>query len=155
MEEIPPPPPRPKHPKKKRKPSSSSSSSSRPVQTSLTLHPSHLYLHLSLHRPPTSTSALLDASTARLHLLAALTQYLGDHGAAVPVDVLALRAEQADVVVRVPAADGVAVVAALAGWVGADVAGGGGVAWRVRGKGEWLAGVSAAGDGQRLFDFGM
>jgi len=117
-----------------------------------TLHPTHTYLHLSLVRtlPATATTAL-DPTTARGHLLVALSQYLGDHGAAIPVDILHI--EKQDVYVRVPVQDGSAVVAALSGWSG--VGGGAGVAWRVKARCEWLSVLVGEGgnDGQALFEF--
>lgn len=111
-----------------------------------TLHPTSTYLHLTLlpSFPVATGTSPLDASTARLHILAALTQYLGDHGAAIPVDILHLEAQ--DVWVRVPVQDGVAVVAALSAWIA-----GRGVAWRIKGRGEWLGALVGGGDGQGLF----
>ncbi len=48
--------------------------------------------------------------------------------------------------VRIPREDGVAVVSAISGWVGAE-----GAAWRIRGKGDWLGAV-VAGSGRNIFD---
>lgn len=48
---------------------------------------------------------------------------------------------------RVPRGDSRAVLAALAGWSGD----GGSIIWRVRGSGEWLGGLIAAGGTEGLF----
>lgn len=61
---------------------------------------------------------------------------------------------------RVPSLDGDRVVGALAAWVGGGDGGvggekgemgGGGVGWRVRGRGEWLGGVLAGAGGRGVF----
>lgn len=49
--------------------------------------------------------------------------------------------------IRVAGEDGTAVVGALGQWVGGAE---GGVAWRVRGRGEWLGRVKGGG-GEELF----
>lgn len=112
------------------------------------------YLHLSLHRsPPFSSSEVpLDAITARTHLTSALQQFLGLTGTAIAVDILKL--ESHDVWLRVPNEDANAVVAAVGGWVG-DAGGDDrtstSLAWRVKGRDEWLSRL-AGGDGMDLFD---
>ncbi|OCK80365.1 hypothetical protein K432DRAFT_425819 [Lepidopterella palustris CBS 459.81] len=107
-------------------------------------NPSWTYLHLSLLPPTTTTSAsttiTLDAITARTLLTPPLVQFLGHTGAAIPFDILKL--EGRDVWVRVPREDAGRVVAGLSGWVGE------GVAWRVKGRGEWLG---AVGGHEELF----
>lgn len=106
--------------------------------------PPFTYLHLSLQTasPPASP---IDNLTARLHLTAALQQFLGLTGAAIPVDILHVRDQ--DVWVRVGREDGDAVVGAVGAWVEA----GEGLSWRVRGRGDWLGAV-VAGGGRGLFD---
>lgn len=97
--------------------------------------------HLSRTRPQDTA---LDEVTAHLHLTAALSQFLGLHGRAVPLDVLKLAGE--DVWVRVPNGDRAAVVAAAGGWVSRD-----GEAWRVKGWSSWDASASGRDAGQDLF----
>ena len=69
-------------------------------------------------------------------------QFLGIHGAAVPVDVLKL--EGSEVWIRVPAEDRSALVAAVGGWVGRA-----GEGWRVMGWSSWSAGAEGGKDGGR------
>ena len=110
-------------------------------------NPSWTYFHLTL---VTSSSIgtkdaqpALDDITVRLHLTSALNQFLGVTGTAIPVDIL--KVEGSDAWIRVPTPDGSAVNEALSGWVGNDVA------WRIRGRGCWLGGLTA-GDEQDIFD---
>ena len=107
------------------------------------------YLHLCLlSSVPTPSSNLpgIDILTARTHLTAALQQFLGVTGTTIPVDFL--KVEGRDVWVRVPRDDGSAIVAALGSWVGTE---GGGVSWRVKGRGDWLASI-VGGNGKELFE---
>ncbi|KAK0253592.1 hypothetical protein B0A54_16978 [Friedmanniomyces endolithicus] len=107
---------------------------------------SYIHLqHLTAHSPATTTTALLDAVTAHLQITAALTQFLGLHGAAIPIDIL--KTEGAEVWIRVPAEDHSAVLAAVGGWVS-----GKGEGWRVKGFSSWDAGARARDSGQDLFD---
>lgn len=107
--------------------------------------PTWTYLHLALHSSPPSSQPM-DPSTARLHLTSALKQFLGLTGEAIPIDFLKL--EDRDLWIRVPRADGAAVVAALSGWVGGSE--GATVGWRIKGKDDWLNRLSC-GDGMDLF----
>ncbi|TKA69154.1 hypothetical protein B0A49_06491 [Cryomyces minteri] len=125
------------------------------VQAQFTIrNPAWTYLHLRLL---TSSSSKLtqpddvDAITFRTHLMSALTQFLGAHGAAIPIDVLKIRA--GEVWVRVPRDDGAAVVAGVSGWVGGGGNGaeGGSLGWRVLGRSDWLASLETEGEGQALF----
>lgn len=86
----------------------------------------------------------IDILTARTHFTSALQQFLGLAGTAISIDFLKVQGK--DVWVRVPRDDSAAFLAALSGWIGHD-----GVAWRIRGKSEWL-GSLVAGDGRELFD---
>ncbi len=130
----------PSQPSKKR-----SHSYSKPQQQAtktLTLrNPTWSYIHLKQFQPP-NTSSTLDALTAHIQITAALHQFLGVHGAAVPVDVLKL--EGSEVWIRVPAEDRSAVVAAVGGWVGKA-----GEGWRVIGWSSWSAGAEGGKDGGR------
>ena len=101
------------------------------------------YVHLQ-HLHSSSTAPDLDAVTAHLHLTAALSQFLGLHGAAIPFDVLKL--EDQDVWIRLPSDDRSALVAAVGGWVS-----GGGEGWRVKGWSSWDANAMGRDSGQDLF----
>lgn len=181
-----PPPPPPSHgrPTRKRRrdrsrnhagpDASDPTRSAQSATTTYRLPPSRWgYLRLrALPAPSAEAAALgpssLDMHTARLRLSAALAQSLGDHGAAIPVDLLALplalpTAAAAmpphgheptpshthtppplatnDVLLRVPRGDGAAVAAAVGAWSGS---GGGGGAWGEGGVG-WV--VVGRGDG--------
>lgn len=92
----------------------------------------------------TSSAPAIDMLTARTYLTSALRQFLGLTGTAISIDFLKLEAR--DVWIRVPREDGAAVVSAVSAWMGAE-----GVAWRIRGKSEWLGGL-VAGNGMELFE---
>lgn len=93
----------------------------------------------------------LDPPTVRLTLLRALSNYLGEHGSAVPVDVLAINSSnpsQPTVTIRVPHQDGKLVAAAIA------ISGQTGLAvdFRLKQQSDWLSGLSG-GDPEDLFEF--
>ncbi|CAF9936809.1 MAG: hypothetical protein HETSPECPRED_010452 [Heterodermia speciosa] len=94
------------------------------------------YLHLTLLSTSPSPPPL-DGLTAHKHLTAALRQFLGITGTAIPIDIL--KVDDGDVWIRVPREDGAAVAAALGNWVDA----GEGVSWRIRGRGQWLGALVA------------
>lgn len=101
-------------------------------------NPPYTYFHLSLQSlalQPQSPQALDDVA-ARSYLFAALQQYLGLTGTAIPIDIL--QVEDRNVWIRVPREDEVAVTAALSQWVGAR-----GVSLRIEARGNWLGGVLA------------
>jgi len=134
------PPPTISQPSKKR-----SHSNSKPqqiaVKTLALRNPTWSYIRLHQFQPPQNSSSL-DALTAHIQITAALHQFLGVHGAAVPVDVLKL--EGSEVWIRVPAEDRSALVAAVGGWVGRA-----GEGWRVMGWSSWSAGAEGGKDGGR------
>ncbi|KAG9943920.1 hypothetical protein KCU85_g8349, partial [Aureobasidium melanogenum] len=100
-------------------------------------NPPWAYLQLSLIT--NSPNYQLDALTAHLHLRAALSQFLGLHGTAIPIDILKLHNN--DVHVRVPREDASALVVAVGGWVGKS-----GEGWRVKNSSSWGVGLhSSAG----------
>ncbi|KAK6440912.1 hypothetical protein LTR95_002868 [Oleoguttula sp. CCFEE 5521] len=111
-------------------------------------NPLWTYIHLSLVSAKFPTSypnyPPLDALTAHLHLTSALSQFLGLHGAAIPIDILELDGQ--DVWIRIPADDRVGFVAAMGGWVGR-----GGEGWRVVGWRSWNADGSGRDGGRDLF----
>ena len=80
----------------------------------------------------------LDATTVRLALLQALTTYLGDHGAAIPIDILKIEhgPQSSDVIVRISRQDREAFAAAVSS-AGNTTR----VALRVKSSSDWLAGL--------------
>lgn len=98
--------------------------------------------HLSAGRR--SNAQAIDAVTAHMHLTAALSSFLGMHGAAVPIDIL--KVEGQDVWIRVPAGDKSAVLAAVGGWTNSS-----GDGWRVSGWSHWDANATGRDAGQELF----
>lgn len=109
---------------------------------SLTLRsPPWSYIHLQQYTQQQAPNPL-DALTAHIQITSALNQFLGLHGAAVPIDILKL--EGSDVWIRVPSGDHSAVVAAVGGWVGR-----GGEGWRVVGWSSWSAGAEGGKDAGR------
>lgn len=107
--------------------------------------PAWAYIHLQHLTARTNTASGLDMVTAHLHLTASLMAFLGLHGSAIPVDILAI--EGHDVWIRIPAEDRSTLTAAVGGWVGA-----GGRGWRVKGWSSWSANVQNHGAGQDLFN---
>lgn len=97
-------------------------------------NPPWSYIHLSLTSPTktfsNSESANLSDVKARSYLQYALSQFLGLHGSAIPIDILKLYGS--DVWIRAPREDASAVVAAVGGWVGKE-----GEGWRVKDWGCW------------------
>ena len=107
--------------------------------------PTFTYLHLTLLSSGSrSVDVPIDILTARSYLTSALEQFLGMTGTAILIDFL--KVEGRDVWIRVAREDGSQVVGALSQWAGKE----GGVAWRVKGRGEWLGSLSG-GDGKELF----
>lgn len=116
------------------------------IQTDFTLrNPLWSHLHLQ-HLYPNSKPAQLavDAVTAHLQLTAALTQFLGLHGSAIPIDILNISG--ADVWIRIPHEDHSALNAALGGWISSK-----GEGWRVMDSSSWDARALGRESGQDLF----
>ncbi|KXT05946.1 hypothetical protein AC578_359 [Pseudocercospora eumusae] len=111
-------------------------------------NPHWVYIRLQhLSAPTRPKQALLDGVTAKLHITAALSSFLGLHGTAIAIDVLKL--EDQDVWIRVPAEDRAAVIAAVGGWTNSSRDDG----WRVKGWSHWSATACGQRDsGQDLFD---
>ena len=105
------------------------------------------YFHLSLIRSGSQweDAPPLDLVTVRAYLTAALQQFLGLTGAAIPIDIL--KVENNDTWIRAPGEDGRAIQGALSQWVGKE----GSVSWRIHSSGAFIGSVSA-GDGSDLFD---
>jgi ribonuclease P/MRP protein subunit POP8 len=112
------------------------------------VHLQHLTSGTTTNQAPGSKQAAdLDAITAHQHLIAALRQFLGLHGAAIAFDITKLSGQE--VWIRLAAEDRSALVAATGGWVSS-----GGEGWRVVGWSSWDAGASRVGraSGQDLFN---
>lgn len=106
-------------------------------------NPPWAYIHLE-HLSSSENKNLLDEVTAQLHLTAALSQFLGLHGAAIPFDIL--KVEGQDVWIRLQTEDRQALVAAVGGWVNAN-----GEGWRVKGWSSWDCNAMGRESGQDLF----
>ncbi|KAL8646956.1 MAG: hypothetical protein Q9226_006634 [Calogaya cf. arnoldii] len=104
----------------------------------------HLVLISSSEVTSRSTDAEVDILTARTYLTSALQQFFGVTGTAIPVDFL--KVDGRSIWIRVPRDDSAVVVSAISGWIGRE-----GVAWRIKGRSEWL-GSLVAGDGSDLFE---
>lgn len=107
-------------------------------------NPPWAYVHLQHLTSSSGNGPDLDPVTAHLHLTAALSQFLGLHGTAIPFDILKL--EEQDVWIRLPAEDRSALVGAVGGWVS-----GNGEGWRVDGWSSWNASAMGRNSGQDLF----
>lgn len=114
-----------------------------PLRT-LPLRPISSYAHLELITPSSPSPPALDTLQAHSYCLAALTRFLGDTGAAVPVDVL--KVEGPRCWVRVPAEDLPAFAAAVTAW-GGTKDDGVDVLFRILGCSDWL-GCLVGGEGQ-------
>jgi len=120
---------------------------------------------------PSSSPQPIDALSARTYLSAALSQFLGLAGTAIPIDILKIENESPDISgqhtvtahsnnvkkcdtvwIRVPREDAAAVAAALSSWVGGSSGSSSAVsvAWRICAKGNFL-GALVAGSGRDLF----
>ncbi|PYH98965.1 hypothetical protein BO71DRAFT_343780 [Aspergillus ellipticus CBS 707.79] len=150
---------------KRKSPSSSTTPAPKTIHFTAR-NPQWTYLKLQLVPQPNtpSTTQPLDPLTARTYLSAALTQFLGLTGTAIPIDILKISSDESEpepgsptiskiVWVRVPRDDASAVVAALSSWIGGSTGGdssAGNVAWRVCAKGNYL-GALVQGSGSDLF----
>jgi hypothetical protein len=96
----------------------------------------------------------VDELTVRSCLLQALSTYLGDHGAAIAIDILSISEDVSSVGTRRPSAyirvaneDAEAVVAGISSFSGSSSV----QAMSVRRSSVWLAPLVAGSDGQELF----
>lgn len=105
--------------------------------------PTWTYLHLK-HISSTTTASTIDETTVSLWIDAALGQFLGMHGRAIPVDHLKLRGQ--DIYIRVPYQDHQAFIASLTNWTGRN-----GDALRTVGWSSWDATAYGRDAGQDLF----
>ncbi|KAE9993574.1 hypothetical protein EG327_004333 [Venturia inaequalis] len=131
-------------PKKRQKPNGSAR-----YHTATLPPPRWTYFHLQLFTSSSSTSkptadeAALDAITVRRYLSAALSRFLGQTGAATPIDILKL--DQQHVWIRVPSDDATAVHEAVSSWASSqgDMGDGTGLRWIIKGRDDWLPTSSA------------
>lgn len=107
-----------------------------PTTTTATARPSYLYLLLS-----SPANQPLDEPTIRLSFLTSLSNALGDHGAAIDVDILSVDRSMNSTIVRVPRSQAESFLMSIATGVGGGL--------RVVRRSEWLQGLQ--GDGQALF----
>ena len=91
----------------------------------------------------------LDPTTVRLSLLQALSTYLGDHGAAISIDILQIQhgSQPSDVIVRVPHDDRDAFSAAISSAGNMSR-----VALRIKSSSDWLSSL-ISGPPEDIFDF--
>jgi ribonuclease P/MRP protein subunit POP8 len=110
-----------------------------PTTATITLrNPPFSYFHLRLTSlEEQAQQQPLDELTIRSYLTAALQQYLGLTGTAIPIDILKVDGAQ-NAWIRVPRDDEVAVTTAVSQWVGSK-----GVNLRIEARGTWLGGVVA------------
>ena len=121
--------------------------SSKPPERSITISRlPFVYMHLSLHNTsdPNYKSSL-DPISVRTYLTAALQQYLGLTGTAIPLDIV--KVEGASAWIRLPQEEGRAVQGALSQWLSKD----GSFGWRVQAVGSSITALSQD-TSRRLFD---
>jgi ribonuclease P/MRP protein subunit POP8 len=142
-------------PKKRPKPNASATHHKATLR-----NPRWTYFHLSLFSSSVEPESL-DELTARRYLTASLSRFLGLMGTAISIDLLKITGR--DVYIRVPKEDAAAVHEAVSSWIGTphstkdgngngddDGNSDGAVRWTVKGRNDWLVGLSA-GTGQDLF----
>lgn len=134
--------------KRKRKPKTSDTKSS-----FASVEPTWTYLHIGLVTQ--GSGVVIDDLTLRSCLLQAFSSYLGDHGAAIPVDILHISEDissagtrRPSAFIRVPNEDAQAVIAGVSSFTGS----GNVLAMRVKSHSSWLATLTAEEDGQDLFE---
>lgn len=117
------------------------------------VEPIWTYLHLILITSQANTT--IDALTLRSCLLQAFSSYLGDHGAAIPVDILHISDDiptagtrRPSAYIRVPIEDAEAAIAGATSFTGSGSV----LAIRVKSHNSWLAPLAAEKDGQDLFE---
>lgn len=125
-------------------------------------NPPFAYAHLTLLNPATTTTpttaapATLDALQVRSYLTAALRQFLGDTGAAMPIDILQL--QPPSVWVRVSRPDLAAFAAGVTAFAGLPAGQGqaqgqeGRMVLQVRACGDWLGALIGDGEEAALWD---
>ncbi|KAJ2984993.1 hypothetical protein NUW58_g5774 [Xylaria curta] len=110
--------------------------------------PPYSYAHLELFNPESSSAEELDALQVRSHCTAALKQFLGATGVAIPVDIL--KVEGSSCWLRVPRDDLGAFAAAITAWQGTRQNGVHSTL-RIRGCSDWLGALVGQQDEQKLW----
>ncbi|KAI1820609.1 hypothetical protein F4861DRAFT_522287 [Xylaria intraflava] len=110
--------------------------------------PAHAYAHIELFGAEPGAGIQLDAIQVRSYCSAALTQFLGVTGMAIPVDILKVDGRRCWL--RVPRDDLGAFAAAVVAWQGTTLDG---VCYsfRVRGCSDWLGALVGQEDEERLW----
>lgn len=122
-------------------------------------------MHLSVARGSPSSKSIsstqlqpLDEITLRAYLTAALNQYLGLTGTAIPIDILKVEPSSNEGLIRLSREDEGAVVAAFSQWIGGSggsLKGSNNVSIRVNARGAWLGGLTGtAATAQRRYGGG-
>ena len=134
--------------KRKRKPKTSDA-----LPFFASVEPAWTYLHLSLIT--SEPNAVVDELTLRSCLLQAFSSYLGDCGAAIPVDILQIgedecagKVRRPSAYIRVPSEDAHAAIAGVSSFNGSGSV----LTIRVKDHSSWLVTLSAEKDGQDLFE---
>lgn len=124
---------------------SKSSKSSHAIYTTTIKTPPYAYAHLELIANNTAMMAL-DELTVRQYLTAALRQFLGTTGTAIPVDILNVAGREAWV--RLPRQDLGAFAAAMTAWpgTGSSVSG-----FRICAAGDWLGALVGRYDQRKIW----
>jgi len=119
-------------------------STTHPNTNPRSLRSPHTYLHLTLLSSSSQHKPLrIDNITAHTYLTAALHQFLGLTGTAIPFDILNI--DGRDVWVRCPRENGSMFSTAMSEWRGE----GGNAGWRVKGRGDWLGDVGTEDWGRK------
>lgn len=111
--------------------------------------PPFAYAHLELLTDPPRSATQLDSLQVRSYLTAALRQFLGDHGAAVAVDIL--KVDGRECWLRLPRQDLSLFAAAITAFPGTTMSGGSAVL-RLLTCGDWLGSLVGRADERRMWD---
>lgn len=135
--------------KRKRKPKSVAATST----VTHTFSPTWSYVHISFLMARANTT--IDAMTIRSCLLQALSAYFGDHGAAIPIDILHISEDiesseprRPSAYIRVPIDDAHAIIAGISSFTGSASV----QSMRIWSQSSWLATLAAEKNGQDFFE---
>lgn len=123
----------------------SKSSKSHDIYTTTIKNPPYAYAHLETLTAPDTTISL-DELTARQYLTAALKQFLGITGTAMPIDILKVSGREAWV--RLPRQDLGAFAAAMTAWIGTGSSVSG---FRICAAGDWLGALVGGYDQRKIW----
>mgnify|MGYP001160458568 CR=1 FL=1 len=121
-------------------------SKTRVLTTATLSHPPFSYAHLAVTQLPNDEKQQqpeleLDALQVKSYLTSALRQFLGATGAAIPVDILLVKGQ--DAWVRVPREDLAAFAAAVTAFPGTSSDSGGTLLLQIKACGDWLGALIA------------